>query len=296
MGLVQVVPQQLHFGGPEGWHVVHVHAAHLKLYARGQIALVEFPITRRVPRALLGGHGVVHRVVGPDAVHIGVVGIGGPGTASVLVPIRRDVAGIGYRHVPDDVKGLHIARITVVVPLDDALDAGDRSCTGNVAADDAPSVGSQIARQDGQFRTKRRGKCVVHQQDHLAPIVHHGYLYPGVDVARACDPCRHAHDLVFVVRTKAHTGIRPRSGCCRWRGYCRPPSGGGFRLSVDRDRGGTADRRPGKGDGRRILDRGCNTHCCSFRRGLGNKCGRGKQGDRKCQGAEHALEFRSEGA
>ncbi|MBV6405298.1 MAG: hypothetical protein GFGODING_02065 [Flavobacteriales bacterium] len=277
--LVQVDPHELGLRQAEGRQVVQVHAAHLQFRRGGQVALVELAIARSVAVLHTLARDDVDRVVGPGAVHIGVVGVRRPGPLVFVVPVGGDVAAVRHGDVAEDVNRLHLGGVGVIGGLNDAPDAGGRGRSAHIGAEHGPSIGLQVLFQGGELGAEGRAVRVVHQQDELAPVFGGRHFDAGGDVTLTGPGVRRAHHPVLVIGADGHRVVLVRGGRCGGGGDGATPSGGTLGLPVDGDAGGVGEGRPAQGDaGRRRLHGGLQLDRAGLGGRLGVRANRDQQG------------------
>ena len=275
---VEVVLHQLHLTHAESWHVVHVHTPDLQFHCTGKVALVELPITHQVDVGRALRPSVVHAVVRPGAVQLTVVPIAGPGTEVLGVPIGVDVAAVGNRHVADDVHGLHVQRIGIVVGDDQLPHTAHAGRSAHIVADGLPAFSLQVGGQLLQFQVQRSGQLIVHQQHDLPHVIHRRCFDARNDVTVARASCGCAHHLVFVRGTDNHRIVLVAGGRAGRGGQGAPPRGCAAQLAVDRETGAAGVRGPVERDARGArLDRCVHLHAVGDRYALGDH----RDGDRE---------------
>ena len=185
------------------------------------------------------------------------------------VTIGSLVAGVGNGNVTQQKEGLHIGRVTVVVARHDTADAAHGSGAAHIGPDHGPAIGTQVTLQLLDLTGERGGHGIVHQQDHLTPMVDRRHFDARGDVSIARDATCHAHDTIFVGGADRHTVVLVLRGRRGYGGQGATPSIGGQRLSVDRDGAGARHARPIDRDPRRgRLDRCRQLDRRPFRTGL----------------------------
>lgn len=106
-------------------------------------------------------------------------------------------------------QGFHIGWITVVVPLNNGLDAGNTCCARHITPQDGPTIAAQVVDELVDLGDELRSKGIVHQKDHLPPEISDGNLNARADVAGTCNSVGDAHDPVLVVDPNGNRIVRP---------------------------------------------------------------------------------------
>jgi len=186
VSLAQVAPQQEKFGcggGGGSGHAVQVDAPDHQFRGAGQMVLIKFAVAGDVVVGRSRGAGVVHGGVGPDAVHVGIIAVGGPGADVVAMPVRRDVAGVGDRHMAQQVDHFDLRGVDGVGRLDQRLDGGGGAGARRGEGLHRPAVGGEVGRELRDLRRQRRGQGVVDHQQQSAARMSFGNLHAGAEVA-----------------------------------------------------------------------------------------------------------------
>ena len=186
VGLAQVAPQQEKLGGGGGGgsgHAVQVDAPDHQFRGAGQVVLIKLAVAGDVVVGRSRGAGVVHGGVGPEAVHVGIIAVGGPGTDVVAMPVRRDVAGVGDRHMTQQVDHLDLRGVGGVGRLDQRFDGGGCAGARRGKGLHGPAVGGEVGRELRDLRRQRRCQGVVDHQQQGAARVGFGHLHAGAQVA-----------------------------------------------------------------------------------------------------------------
>ncbi len=77
---------------------------------------------------------------------------------------------------------LHILRVRVICPNDQAFHRSDRRRTPHIVPYDLPSLAFQIKLKLCELRGERGSERIVHDQYHGTPGLHHGYFDTAVHI------------------------------------------------------------------------------------------------------------------
>ena len=131
-----------------------------------------------------------------------------------------------------DQNSLHPGGIGIVGIDHQRLDAGDRRRTAHIVPHHLPAIPLKVADHLCKRSGQGCGERIVHQQDHLATVLHHGEFHTRIDIPVAIPHVRGVpNDLVLVGGIGLYGGITVAQ-CCSTQSRDRvPPASTSFQIA-----------------------------------------------------------------